>query len=176
MNMGPPTGREWGGGEGRKKERHGRGRETPPCKIPFSKKKWGRMLMVLHSPRAVLHPKHRAQGWLLDFQLCPPAFPLVGLDSVSAVAFVPLITLCSPCSSWGSGRAVGRGGREAVGGTGEGREDDAPGALGSSPARRSRGSTGGCLTPSAQVRRDARHPLGVECKKGERGVCGIPWV
>lgn len=55
-----------------------------------------------------------------------------------------------------------------MGGTGEGREDDAPGALGSSPARRSRGSTGGCLTPSAQVRQDPRHPRGGGGKGGER--------
>lgn len=61
-------------GEGRKKEWHGRGIETPPCKIiPFSEKRWGRMLMVLHSPRAVLHLQHRAQGWLLNFQPCSPA-------------------------------------------------------------------------------------------------------
>lgn len=80
--------------------------------------------MVLHTPRAVFHPQHRAQGWLPNFQLYPPSSPLVGVGSVSAVAFVPPppITLCSPCSSWGSGRAVGRGGGEGGGGRDRGGE------------------------------------------------------
>lgn len=45
--------------------------------------------MVLHTPRAVFHPQHRAQGWLPNFQMYPPSSPLVGVGSVSAVAFVP---------------------------------------------------------------------------------------
>lgn len=135
--------------------------------------------MVLHTPRAVFHPQHRAQGWLPNFQLYPPQLSTGrGWFSVSRCFCPPPPSLCALLALPGARaeRLGEAGGREAVGGTGEGREDDAPGALGSSPARRSRGSTGGCLTPSAQVRQDPRHPRGGENVKRGRGVCGIPWL
>lgn len=162
MNMGPPTGREWGG-EGKKKMAQKRDRKPFLQNNSFQQKEVGKDGDGAAHPQSCVSPTAPRSGVAAQLPAVPPSSPLVGVGSVSAVAFVPPPpSLCALLALPGARaeRLGEAGGREAVGGTGEGREDDAPGALGSSPARRSRGSTGGCLTPSAQVRQDPRHPRG----------------
>lgn len=162
MNMGPPTGREWGGKE-EKKMAQKRDRKPFLQNNSFQQKEVGKDGDGAAHPQSCVSPTAPRSGVAAQLPAVPPQLSTGrGWFSVSRCFCPPPPSLCALLALPGARaeRLGEAGGREAVGGTGEGREDDAPGALGSSPARRSRGSTGGCLTPSAQVRQDPRHPRG----------------
>lgn len=88
MNMGPPTGREWGGKE-EKKMAQKRDRKPFLQNNSFQQKEVGKDGDGAAHPQSCVSPTAPRSGVAAQLPAVPPSSPLVGVGSVSAVAFVP---------------------------------------------------------------------------------------